>query len=85
MSLPYFPVIGYTIMLSFIENVLCHFETCFSRKSAFRWFVGGILLPLLVKVHAEAGLLPEERGACAHGTGGRGKTPPESTGSRPCH
>ncbi len=26
-------------MLNFIENILCHFETCFSRKSAFRWFV----------------------------------------------
>ena len=26
-------------MLNFIENILCHFETCFSRKAAFRWFV----------------------------------------------
>ncbi len=26
-------------MLNFIENILCHFETCFSRKDAFRWFV----------------------------------------------
>lgn len=27
------------IMLIFIENILCHFESCFSRKAAFRWFV----------------------------------------------
>lgn len=27
------------IMLNFIENILCHFESCFSRKAAFRWFV----------------------------------------------
>ncbi len=26
-------------MLNFIENVLCHFESCFSRKATFRWFV----------------------------------------------
>ena len=26
-------------MLNFIENVLCYFESCFSRKAAFRWFV----------------------------------------------
>lgn len=26
-------------MLNFIENILCHFESCFSRKAAFRWFV----------------------------------------------
>ena len=25
-------------MLNFIENILCHFESCFSRKAAFRWF-----------------------------------------------
>ncbi|EOS33808.1 hypothetical protein C804_01907, partial [Lachnospiraceae bacterium A4] len=34
MSLPYFPVVNYTIMMNFIENVLCHFESCFSRKAA---------------------------------------------------
>lgn len=39
MSLPYFLVVYHTIMLNFIENVLCHFECCFSRKAAFRWFV----------------------------------------------
>lgn len=39
MSVPYFPVVCHTIMLSFIENVLCHFQPCFSRKAAFRWFV----------------------------------------------
>ncbi|MBS6183388.1 MAG: transposase, partial [Erysipelotrichaceae bacterium] len=26
-------------MLNFIENILCFFESCFSRKAAFRWFV----------------------------------------------
>ena len=25
--------------MNFIENILCHFESCFSRKAAFRWFV----------------------------------------------
>lgn len=39
MSLPYFTVVYHTIMLNFIENVLYHFESCFSRKAAFRWFV----------------------------------------------
>lgn len=39
MSLPYFPVVYHTIMIIFIENVLCYFESCFSRKAAFRWFV----------------------------------------------
>ena len=26
-------------MLNFIDNVLCQFESCFSRKASFRWFV----------------------------------------------
>ena len=39
MSLPYFPVVDHTIMMNFIEIVLCRFESCFSRKAAFRWFV----------------------------------------------
>lgn len=26
-------------MLNFIEKVLCYFESCFSRKAVFRWFV----------------------------------------------
>jgi len=26
-------------MLNFIENVLCHFKSCFSRKATFNWFV----------------------------------------------
>lgn len=39
MSLPYFQVVYHTIMLKFIENILCCFESCFSRKAAFRWFV----------------------------------------------
>ncbi|MCI8862116.1 MAG: transposase [Lachnospiraceae bacterium] len=39
MSLPYLSVADYMIMLNFIENILFHFESCFSRKAAFRWFV----------------------------------------------
>lgn len=39
MSLPYFLVVYHTIMINFIENVLCLFESCFSRKAAFRWFI----------------------------------------------
>ncbi len=39
MSLPYISVADHTIMLNFIEKVLCYFESCFSRKAAFRWFV----------------------------------------------
>ena len=39
MSLPYFCVDDHTIMINFIENILCHFESCFSRRAAFRWFV----------------------------------------------
>ena len=39
MSLPYFWAADHTIMLNFIENVLRYFESCFSRKAAFRWFV----------------------------------------------
>ena len=26
-------------MLKFIDDILCFFESCFSRKAAFRWFV----------------------------------------------
>ena len=39
MSVPHFSVVYHTIMLKFIENVLCYFESCFSRKAAFYWFV----------------------------------------------
>lgn len=39
MSIPHIPVDDHTIMLNFIEKVLCHFESCFSRKAAFHWFV----------------------------------------------
>ena len=39
MSLPYFSVVYHTIMLNLIDKVLCHFESCFSRKASFRWFV----------------------------------------------
>ena len=26
-------------MLNSIENILCHFKSCFSRRAAFHWFV----------------------------------------------
>ena len=39
MSLPYIPVVYHTVMLNFIKNILCCFESCFSRKAAFNWFV----------------------------------------------
>lgn len=39
MSLPYFSVFYHTIMLNFIEEILYHFESCFSRKASFRWFI----------------------------------------------
>ena len=39
MSVPYFSVDDHTIMLNFIDKVLCQFESCFSRKASFRWFV----------------------------------------------
>ena len=26
-------------MMNFINKVLCHFESCFSRKASFGWFV----------------------------------------------
>ena len=39
MSLPYFSVVYHTIMLNFIDNVLCQFESRFSHKAFFRWFV----------------------------------------------
>ena len=47
MSLPYFSVVDHTIMPNFIENVLFCFESCFSCKTAFNWFltitIGAIL------------------------------------------
>ena len=39
MSVPYFSVVYHTIMLNFIDKILCQFESCFSRKASFRWFV----------------------------------------------
>ena len=39
MSVSYISVVYHTIMLNFIENILCHFESCFSRKASFHWFV----------------------------------------------
>ncbi len=39
MSLPYFSVVYHTIMLNFIDKALCQFESCFSHKASFRWFV----------------------------------------------
>ena len=38
MSLPYISVVDHT-KLNFIEKILCHFESCFSCKAAFHWFV----------------------------------------------
>lgn len=32
-------MIYYIIVLNFIEKILCYFESCFSRKAAFQWFV----------------------------------------------
>ena len=39
MSLPYFQVVDHMPMLNFIDKILCSFESCFSRKAAFQWFV----------------------------------------------
>ncbi|WP_305292146.1 transposase, partial [Lactobacillus taiwanensis] len=39
MSLSYLLADDHTTMLNIIEKILCHFESCFSRKAAFRWFV----------------------------------------------
>ena len=38
-SLSYFSVVHHTIMLNFIDKFLRYFESCFSRKPAFAWFV----------------------------------------------
>ncbi len=35
-------------MLNYIKNILCHFENCFSRKAAFRWFVA-IIIGLMLR------------------------------------
>ena len=35
-------------MLNFIDDVLCHFESCFSRKVSFRWFVT-IIIGLMLR------------------------------------
>ena len=39
MSIPYFSVVDHTIMLNYMETVLNRFESCFSRKAAYGWFV----------------------------------------------
>lgn len=39
MSLPYFSVVDHMPMLDFMNKILSCFESCFSRKAAFRWFV----------------------------------------------
>lgn len=39
MSLPYFQAVDYMPMLNFIDKILCSFESCFSRKATFQWFV----------------------------------------------
>ncbi len=53
-------------MLNFIENILCCFESCFSRKAAFRWFVTitiGLMLrsdkPGVTSVIRDLALRPE--------------------------
>lgn len=48
MSLPYFLVVYHTIMLNFIDKVLSPFESCFSRKASFRWFVT-IIIGLMLR------------------------------------
>lgn len=48
MSLPYFWVVYHTIMINYIDKVLCHFESCFSRKAAFCWFVT-IIMGLMLR------------------------------------
>lgn len=73
MSVPYFPVDNHTIMLNFIENLLCHFESCFSRKAAFRWFVAitvGLMLRSdklgLTSVIRDLALAPDCYGSIIH-------------------
>ncbi len=39
MSLSYLLADDHTTMLNIIEKILCHFESCFSRKASFGWFV----------------------------------------------
>ena len=39
MSLPHFLADDHTTIMNFIKKTLCCFESCFSRKAAFRWFV----------------------------------------------
>ena len=56
MSVSYISAVYHTIMLNFIENILCHFESCFSRKAAFRWFVT-ITIGLMFRSD-KLGLLP---------------------------
>ena len=38
MSLPHFLADDHTTIMNFIKKTLCCFESCFSRKAAFRWF-----------------------------------------------
>ena len=47
-SVPNSTVVFNENMLNYIENVLCYFESCFSRKAAFRWFVT-ITLGLMIR------------------------------------
>ena len=47
-SLSYFLVVFHTIMMNFINKVLCHFESCFSRKASFGWLVT-IILGLMLR------------------------------------
>jgi len=41
-------MVFHTIMMNFINKVLCHFEFCFSRKASFGWFVT-IILGLMLR------------------------------------
>ena len=47
MSLTYFFVADHMIMINFIDKVLCYFESCFSRRAAFHWFVTIIIRLML--------------------------------------
>ncbi|MDE7246280.1 MAG: transposase [Lachnospiraceae bacterium] len=73
MSLPYFLVVYHTVMLNFVDKVLCHFESCFSRKASFRWFVTitvGLMLRSdklgITSVIRDLALSPECYGSMIH-------------------
>lgn len=55
-------MVDHTVILNFIENILCQFESCFSCKASFHWFVVitiGLLLcsnklDVISKIHSLA-------------------------------